>query len=42
VQGHQRDVLQIEVASLAVLADLDTPEDYAQLKAAWESRRGQP
>lgn len=31
------DVTELPVESQAVLTDLDTPEDYARLKARWES-----
>jgi molybdenum cofactor cytidylyltransferase len=33
-----RDVLEVPVSSAGVLCDLDTPEDYERLCAAWKSR----
>jgi molybdenum cofactor cytidylyltransferase len=42
VKSHAAEVCQIEVDSPAVVADLDTPEDYARLRTEWEGRQGEP
>jgi molybdenum cofactor cytidylyltransferase len=35
VRKHSAEVLEVPVASEAILWDLDTPEDYEQLRLRW-------